>query len=230
MNQPQLEHPVYQIGHFQFSPISGVIVIENSTVRLRAKEAAMLAALVQSFPETLTREVIENTLYKNTYATNATINQVVKRLRAEISDEKRNVIRIVPKYGYVLSVTPELVSKPAQLQGTTEPINGASNNHHTPPEKTQTASTAAISGALYTVLCLSTIAFGYLLADVGKESNYYFAPLEKEDELLEKSEWQDGDIQTIQDDSGYFTVYFRSGDKYLTCSNKKATTQCQSAD
>ncbi|MGR5234163.1 winged helix-turn-helix domain-containing protein [Vibrio rotiferianus] len=106
-----LEPPTYSIGEINYSPISGVIEYQSQLYQLRAREANLLLALIQSFPNVLSRTDIEEQLWKNSYATNATINQTVKALRASLGDEKRILIRTVPKEGYVLSAKPVLMDR-----------------------------------------------------------------------------------------------------------------------
>ncbi|MGR5300829.1 winged helix-turn-helix domain-containing protein [Vibrio alfacsensis] len=108
MTNLSLEPPVYKIGDISFSPTSGVIEKQGDLSRLRAREANLLHALIKTFPDVLSRASIEETLWKDSYATNATINQTVKALRFSLQDVERNLIRTIPKQGYVLSVAPQV--------------------------------------------------------------------------------------------------------------------------
>lgn len=106
-----LEPPVYQFGDIQFSPTSGVIHNGSECILLRAREANLLQALVESFPEVLSRTDIEAKLWKDSYATNATINQTIKALRFSLKDDARTLIRTIPKKGYVLSRIPKIIDE-----------------------------------------------------------------------------------------------------------------------
>ncbi|MGL6315623.1 winged helix-turn-helix domain-containing protein [Vibrio sp. WXL103] len=106
MTKLTLEAPVYQLGDILFSPTSGVIEKKQSLYKLRAKECALLDVLIKQFPNLLSRNDIVENLYKNTYATDATINQLVKRLRNSLDDDKRSLIRTIPKQGYQLAIAP----------------------------------------------------------------------------------------------------------------------------
>ncbi|MBA5761276.1 winged helix-turn-helix domain-containing protein [Vibrio sp. 404] len=110
MTQLSLEPPVYQIGDIYYSPTSGVIKYQGESTRLRAREANLFHALVLSFPDVLSRTKIEETLWKDSYATNATINQTVKALRFSLQDDQRILIRTIPKQGYVLAVKPKVIA------------------------------------------------------------------------------------------------------------------------
>ncbi|EGQ9933581.1 hypothetical protein AL546_004715 [Vibrio vulnificus] len=103
-----LEAPVYKVGELYYSPTSAVIDNQGELSRLRAREANLLHELIKSFPEVLSRSCIEQTLWKDSYATNATINQTVKALRFTLQDVDRALIRTIPKQGYSLSVAPIL--------------------------------------------------------------------------------------------------------------------------
>ncbi|GEA51023.1 hypothetical protein VIN01S_18270 [Vibrio inusitatus NBRC 102082] len=116
MTEPSLEPPVYKIGELRFSPLSGVLELSGEKVVLRAREANLLNALIQSFPEVLSRTEIEAQLWKDSYATNATINQTIKSLRFSLKDEERIIIRTIPKQGYLLSKKPAVEETSDHLQ------------------------------------------------------------------------------------------------------------------
>lgn len=108
MTALSLEPPIYNVSGILYSPTSGVIELNEERSQLRAREANLFKALIESFPEVLSRTEIENTLWKDSYATNATINQTVKALRFSLKDDQRTLIRTIPKQGYVLSTKPAL--------------------------------------------------------------------------------------------------------------------------
>ena len=115
-----LEPPIYKVGDLYYSPTSAVIDNQGERCRLRAREANLFHELIKTFPEVLSRSSIEETLWKDSYATNATINQTVKALRFSLQDADRTLIRTIPKQGYVLAVAPILEEDIAQ-QKTHEP-------------------------------------------------------------------------------------------------------------
>ncbi|MGF1697772.1 winged helix-turn-helix domain-containing protein [Vibrio lamellibrachiae] len=106
MSSHTFEPPIYQIGEYRYSVTSGIVKFKQDVIRLRAMEANLFTALVESFPEILSRQAIEQRLWSNSYATNATINQTVKGLRDSLLDTDRELIRTIPKQGYVLSIQP----------------------------------------------------------------------------------------------------------------------------
>ncbi|SBT14926.1 winged helix-turn-helix domain-containing protein [Vibrio celticus] len=109
-----LEPPIYKVGELYYSPTSAVIDNQGERSRLRAREANLFHELIKTFPEVLSRSLIEETLWKDSYATNATINQTVKALRFSLEDVDRTMIRTIPKLGYVLAVAPQLEESIAQ--------------------------------------------------------------------------------------------------------------------
>lgn len=113
-----LEPPIYQVGSIEFSPTSGVVRLQGELHLLRAREANLLEALIDAFPDVLSRADIERKLWTNSYATNATINQTVKALRFSLKDESRSLIRTIPKQGYVLSRVPVALPHASEVQNT----------------------------------------------------------------------------------------------------------------
>ncbi|CAK3909994.1 hypothetical protein BCV39_04830 [Vibrio sp. 10N.286.55.E10] len=127
MTQPFLEPPIYQVAGLQYSPTSGAIKNEEGKViRLRAREANLFTALIDSFPDILSRQSIEEQLWKGSYATNATINQTIKALRFSLDDDQRSLIRTIPKQGYVLSSKPYILESYTahHMAGAKEPAPG----------------------------------------------------------------------------------------------------------
>jgi len=107
MTKLVLEPPVYLIGDYSYSKTSGVVSKNNVLTQLRAKESALLNVLIEHFPNTLSRDQIVKELYEGSYATDATINQLVKRLRKALDDDQRSLIRTIPKQGYMLTTAPQ---------------------------------------------------------------------------------------------------------------------------
>jgi DNA-binding winged helix-turn-helix (wHTH) protein len=100
MTKLTLEPPVYLIGEYLYSSTSGVLSKNQTLTQLRAKESALLNALIKRVPDALSRDNIVKELYENTYATDVTINQLVKRLRTALGDDQRSLIRGIVEVGY----------------------------------------------------------------------------------------------------------------------------------
>ncbi|MGF1697770.1 winged helix-turn-helix domain-containing protein [Vibrio lamellibrachiae] len=119
----KLEPPIYQIGDYLFSTSSGVVKFDNKILRLRPREAMLFQAMIDKFPEVLSREEIEKSIWKDLYEANATINQTVRGLRTCLKDGERTFIRTIPKKGYLLSVQPILKESLAEPEPLTERTN-----------------------------------------------------------------------------------------------------------
>ncbi|MGF1721133.1 helix-turn-helix domain-containing protein [Vibrio kyushuensis] len=221
--------------------------MESETVRLRAKEAAMLSALIDSFPETLTRQRIEELLYKNTYATNATINQVVKRLRDELQDDHKKLIRTVPKYGYVLGVTPAIEQQPftkkqsfntAQASTVKLPISPVDEVSENKPnqvfqnlqnqsqQQSNLVPKSYLFGSLLTIACLSMVTLGYATSQLFRPAS--FPQLSSEMGTMTPSDaLQEGDIALTVNEDNQISATFLINNKKIRCIEQDEVTQCQ---
>ncbi|CAH0991927.1 hypothetical protein SIN8267_02042 [Sinobacterium norvegicum] len=106
MSELRLQPPCYQIENFFYSTASGVLRVDGKYSQLRAREAALLQLLIESYPEIVSRDQLDESVWKESYVTNATINQTIKGLRRSLLDDNRTIIRTIPKQGYRLSIEP----------------------------------------------------------------------------------------------------------------------------
>lgn len=219
--QLSLEPPVYNLGHLNFSPTSGVVETPDGKTLLRAREANLLTALIDSFPEVLSRTAIEAELWKDSYATNATINQTVKALRFSLQDENRSVIRTIPKQGYVLSVAPK-IQEEKQEADYIEPAEVALSKTTAAPKNKPLIAISLI------VVALSFIAFiaGYSITrskPIDRVSHMYKNDwyLSKEIPMEFKEAFSSGEHETryIMKTKGGYRICVNEG-KELTCSFK----------
>ncbi|MEZ8964173.1 MULTISPECIES: winged helix-turn-helix domain-containing protein [Vibrio] len=179
MTKLTLEPPVYLIGEYLYSSTSGVLSKNQVLTQLRAKESALLNALIKRVPDVLSRENIVKELYENTYATDVTINQLVKRLRTALGDDKRSLIRTIPKTGYLLAIEPKLVKNNTETCSVEAPFIAPVANHL--PLEVQAEESKPLEshkivqqdeirlqrfGALVVIGCLLAIAIGYRLASL----------------------------------------------------------------
>jgi len=223
-----LEPPIYQIGDIYYSPTSGVIEYQGESTRLRAREANLLHALVLSFPDVLSRTEIEETLWKDSYATNATINQTVKALRFSLQDDQRTLIRTIPKQGYVLAVRPKII---ASDETTNEQV-AAFDSQLTQDEHVaaKTPQRQLLSSSfLATAFLLGTAAFalgasGQFAAKYARLSHQYnqhwilFTP-------------EQGELQKLPLQPGSPTKYVIKSDSYYKiCIKHQGELQCKTID
>jgi len=70
--------------------------------RLRWKEYQILSVLVQRSPEAVSRTDLISQIWKGTYCSDSTINQTIKSIRQKIGDEKHEIIKTIPRIGYII--------------------------------------------------------------------------------------------------------------------------------
>lgn len=70
--------------------------------RLRWKEYQILNLLIQNSPAPVTRAELVNQIWKGTYCSDSTINQTIKSIRQKIGDENHNIIKTIPRIGYII--------------------------------------------------------------------------------------------------------------------------------
>ncbi len=70
--------------------------------RLRWKEYQILLLLLEKSPEVLTRAELIDTIWKGTYCSDSTINQTIKSIRQKIGDENHQIIKTIPRIGYII--------------------------------------------------------------------------------------------------------------------------------
>ncbi|MGF1724737.1 winged helix-turn-helix domain-containing protein [Photobacterium nomapromontoriensis] len=108
MHGLQSDH--YQFDDFLYSPTEGVVVKSNQRIMLKGRENELLHILVKQHPHAATRDVIQCTLWNNSYVTDSTINQAIKTLRDDLNDTERTLIRTIPKTGYILGASPTFIA------------------------------------------------------------------------------------------------------------------------
>ena len=237
-----LEPPVYLIGEYLYSSTSGVLSKDDNLTRLRAKESALLNALIKRVPDVLSRENIVQELYENTYATDETINQLVKRLRKAMGDDQRSLIRTIPKQGYLLAIAPKLVEKhphsspeiPAKYlaveHGDFDPVDvkveelNRVNTHSIQPKDEsclQRFSAATVIG------CLLAVVIGYGLGS-------WFAPSARYLEQVSVVEAEAQHIDTlsqtptvvIDNNQQVVAIYLKDDEETVHCAYQEQVTLC----
>lgn len=236
-----LEPPVYLIGEYLYSSTSGVLSKDDNLTRLRAKESALLNALIKRVPDVLSRENIVQELYENTYATDATINQLVKRLRKAMGDDQRSLIRTIPKQGYLLAIAPKLVEKhphsspeiPAKYlaveHGDFDPVDvkveelNRVNTHSIQPKD---ESRLQRFGAATVIGCLLAVVIGYGLGS-------WFAPSARYLEQVSVVEAEAQHVDTLSqtptvviDNQQVVAIYLKDDEETVHCAYQEQVTLC----
>ncbi|XTZ39285.1 winged helix-turn-helix domain-containing protein [Salmonella enterica] len=78
----------------------------EKSIQLRKKEADVLALLCDKFPDPVSQEDFLSEVWGGSYVTSQSIAQVIRSLRLNLGDKKKNIILTIPKLGYKLAVEP----------------------------------------------------------------------------------------------------------------------------
>ncbi|MCK8085856.1 winged helix-turn-helix domain-containing protein [Vibrio sp. 1CM8B] len=242
MTKLTLEPPIYLIGEYLYSSTSGVLSKDNNLTRLRAKESALLNALIKRVPEVLSRENIVQELYENTYATDATINQLVKRLRKALGDDQRSFIRTIPKQGYLLAIAPKLIEEhphvspeiPAKYlaveHGDFDPVdvkveelNRVNNSKIQPRDESRLQR----FGAVTVIGCLLAVAIGYGLGSSFAPSTRYLEQVSVLDaEIQHIDTLSQTPTVVIDKDQQVMTIYLKDDEETVHCAYQEQVTLC----
>ncbi|WP_407833001.1 transcriptional regulator [Vibrio rotiferianus] len=222
-----LEPPVYKVGELFYSPTSAVVDNQGELSRLRAREASLFYELIKTFPEVLSRSSIEQTLWKDSYATNATINQTVKALRFSLQDVDRTLIRTIPKQGYVLSASPlidnsygrEVIEEPEKNE---QPLSGDQQEDRLVPTSKIVNSVATIFVIAITFFALS--ASGVFVSKPNRVSHQYG----KHWILFNATEQELASLPVKPNESTKYITKHESF--YRVCSETTGVLECQKID
>ncbi|CAH1547187.1 OmpR/PhoB-type domain-containing protein [Vibrio rotiferianus] len=222
-----LEPPVYKVGELFYSPTSAVVDNQGELSRLRAREASLFYELIKTFPEVLSRSSIEQTLWKDSYATNATINQTVKALRFSLQDVDRTLIRTIPKQGYVLSASPlidnsygrEVIEEPEKNE---QPLSGDQQEDRLVPTSKVVNSVATIFVIAITFFALS--ASGVFVSKPNRVSHQYG----KHWILFNATEQELASLPVKPNESTKYITKHESF--YRVCSETTGVLECQKID
>lgn len=222
-----LEPPVYKVGELFYSPASAVVDNQGELSRLRAREASLFYELIKTFPEVLSRSSIEQRLWKDSYATNATINQTVKALRFSLQDVDRTLIRTIPKQGYVLSASPlidnsygrEVIEEPEKNE---QPLSGDQQEDRLVPTSKVVNSVATIFVIAITFFALS--ASGVFVSKPNRVSHQYG----KHWILFNATEQELASLPVKPNESTKYITKHESF--YRVCSETTGVLECQKID
>ncbi len=103
--------PLIEFGNFSLSLAARVLRYYGVEVRLKPKEAELLALLAEHFPKIATTRAIMASLWPESATSDAALSQTVYRLRRALAakDPSFRFVRTVPGVGYRLAVPSEIV-------------------------------------------------------------------------------------------------------------------------
>ena len=94
--------PLYYFDSFCFNPNSGELRSPEKYIILRSKVAQLLLLFLRNPDRILSKEQILTQVWENTEVVENTLNQIIKELRAHLSDSVKNphYIKTFPRRGY----------------------------------------------------------------------------------------------------------------------------------
>lgn len=93
----------YRFGEFTLDLRRGALFRGTDEVRLRPKSFAVLQALVERHGELVTRDELLERVWGRTVVTDGAVTQCLIDVRRAISDEAQEIIRTVPRRGYLFT-------------------------------------------------------------------------------------------------------------------------------
>ncbi|WP_246103916.1 winged helix-turn-helix domain-containing protein, partial [Yersinia ruckeri] len=97
------------IGDVSFIPKIRSLELNGIEVKLRNKESEVLALLCECYPDPVSRDKIENSIWTDSYVTDNTLTQTISNLRNALNDKKHELIITIPKKGYCLGFEPKFL-------------------------------------------------------------------------------------------------------------------------
>ncbi len=94
----------YKIGMFEFDSQNGILISDNSEVKLEPLSSKFLCFLIQRQGEVITRDQLLISVWQNRVVSDDSIRKVVKKLRQAFNDDARqpSYIKTVSMQGYSL--------------------------------------------------------------------------------------------------------------------------------
>jgi len=113
--------PVFNFGRFVLDMRRGMLLLDGNARLLRPKPTALLHHLVEQCGKLVSREEIASVVWPGTIVSDASIDQCVSAVRQALGDDVRQILRTVPKRGYLF--VPEVTRRASSVDGAirTEP-------------------------------------------------------------------------------------------------------------
>ncbi|HET7203120.1 MAG TPA: winged helix-turn-helix domain-containing protein [Steroidobacteraceae bacterium] len=150
----------YRFGDYTLDLRRGSLLKGQVEVRLRPKSFAVLQALVERHGELVTKEELLGAVWGKTVVTEGAITQCLIDVRRALGDEAQEVVRTVPRRGYVFALPViEAGDEPAADAGQAAPASPAG------PELKPTRRIAALAGATLLVTLVAAIGWNIAARD-----------------------------------------------------------------
>lgn len=95
------------IGDIIFTPLKRTLSKMGGIVKIRNKESEILSLLCSHYPTALSREDIEEKVWKGSYLTDNTLTQTISNLRNALDDKEHELVITIPKKGYCIGIKPD---------------------------------------------------------------------------------------------------------------------------
>ena len=95
-----------KLGEVIFWPSKRLLLKQGTSFKLRYKESETLFLLCQRYPNAVSRQEFEKTVWSEGYVIAHTITQTIKSLRTALGDLDRELVVTLPKQGYALNLMP----------------------------------------------------------------------------------------------------------------------------
>jgi TolB-like protein/DNA-binding winged helix-turn-helix (wHTH) protein len=133
----------YQFGAFALDPERGALRGPEGEIRLRRKSFQLLLYLVRNPGRLLSREELFSAIWGNTAVTDDSLTQCLVEIRRALGDDSRQMVRTVPRRGYLFDVPVKPLGTSAALE--VEPVSPAAGR---PVDGSVAASVAPAGGSV----------------------------------------------------------------------------------
>jgi len=218
---------VIKLGDILFWPGKHLLLKNGTSLKLRHKESETLLLLCQRYPNAVSRQEFEQTVWPEGYVIAHTITQTIKGLRDALGDLSREIVVTLPKQGYALNHPPSECSDAIVLPDDEKVA--------TPEWVDQNASYYTInlpgqSSCLMAGILLGIILIFYIFFQFGRYMTW--APLQPDASALHPiqigfDDKLDAPFLKERRDSAYYLLKKVEG-HYLGCYRYKKGVKCES--
>jgi TolB-like protein/DNA-binding winged helix-turn-helix (wHTH) protein/tetratricopeptide (TPR) repeat protein len=118
MSKDPEQHDSYQFGDFTLDTGRGVLCQDDQEIRLRPQSFEILAYLVANHGRLITKEELLEEVWRGRAVTDDSLTQCLVDIRKALGDTEREVVRTVPRRGYVFE------TKVTDSRQKTDVVNG----------------------------------------------------------------------------------------------------------
>jgi DNA-binding winged helix-turn-helix (wHTH) protein len=114
-----VQHTAYRFGSFALDLEQGTLLAADSKeIPLRPKSFALIQLLVENAGRLLSKEAIMEALWPNIFVTENNVSQCIHDIRAALGFEAYQILRTVPRRGYLF--TSNVIAMPPRGAGLRE--------------------------------------------------------------------------------------------------------------